>query len=161
MTNLTIRPMTSEDIPIVAEWMVQIPLWQRYRVTLAAAQSQFKHGLAQQEMLLVADALSLHRAVGFTWCLPKGGFGLSAYLKLIGVHPDQTGSGIGAALLTETERMAFAHGSSEMFLLTSDFNSAAQRFYRRQGYEQIGRIPAYILPGVAELIFWKRLLSLD
>jgi ribosomal-protein-alanine N-acetyltransferase len=44
-----------------------------------------------------------------------------------------------------------------MVLLCSDFNTEAQRFYRRAGYEQVGALPDYVVPGVAELIFRKRL----
>jgi len=156
MANITIRPMTSQDIAAVANWMVLVPLWQRYHVTVTAAQTQFEQGLKQQDMLLVADAGSEARACGFTWCLPKGAFGLSAYLRLIGVRQDQVGLGIGSALLAETEHVAAQH-SKDMFLLVSDFNTDAQRFYRRHGYEQIGAIAGYVLPHVAELIFRKRL----
>ena len=42
----------------------------------------------------------------------------------------------------------------------SDFNAAAQAFYGRLGYEQIGTIPGYVVPGVSELIFRKRRVSL-
>lgn len=155
MADITIRPMASEDIAIVANWMLLIPLWQRYRVTAAAAQMQFEEGLKQQDILLVSDAGAENRACGFAWCLPKGAFGLSAYLRLIGVRQDQAGLGIGSVLLAETERAAAQH-SKDLFLLVSDFNTDAQRFYRRHGYEHIGKIAGYVLPDVAELIFRKR-----
>jgi ribosomal protein S18 acetylase RimI-like enzyme len=44
-----------------------------------------------------------------------------------------------------------------VFLLTSDFNEDAQAFYRRLGYQQVGAIPDYVVPGITELIFYKRL----
>ncbi|MCZ7547197.1 MAG: GNAT family N-acetyltransferase [Anaerolineae bacterium] len=72
------------------------------------------------------------------------------------MKPGLEGMGIGAALLGEAERRA-ASVSREMFLLVSDFNVAAQRFYQRHDYQQVGAIPGYVLPDVAELIFWKRL----
>src|SRR5574341_1614233 len=102
MANITIRPMRSEDIAAVVNWMVLVPLWQRYDVTTAAARTQFEEGLKEQDILLVADAGTATRTCGFTWCLPKGAFGLSAYLRLIGVRQDQAGLGIGSALLAET-----------------------------------------------------------
>ena len=85
-----------------------------------------------------------------------GAFGRSLYLRLIGVRPDCAGSGIGSALLAEAERAALESGS-DLFLLVSDFNADAQRFYRHHGYEQVGAITGYVLPDVSELIFWKRL----
>jgi ribosomal protein S18 acetylase RimI-like enzyme len=148
--------MAPEDIPIIANWLVLVPLWQRYRVSVAAVQAQFEEGLGQQDIMLVSDSGPETRACGFAWCLPRGAFGLSAYLRLIGVRPDQTRSGIGSTLLAETERVA-AVQSRDLFLLVSDFNADAQRFYRRHGYEQIGQIAGYVLPDVAELIFRKKL----
>ena len=62
-------------------------------------------------------------------------------------------------LLEETERTV-RKVCNDLFLLVSDFNKAAQRFYQRNGYQQIGAIPGYVLPDVTELIFWKRLSSI-
>ncbi len=156
MDNITIRPMTTKDIAIVVHWMIHVPLWQRYGVRAAAAKAQFEEGVQRHDILLVSDAGPEKRACGFTWCLPEGAFGLSPYLRLIGVQPGLNSSGMGSALLEATERAA-AQSSKDMFLLVSDFNVDAQRFYRRHGYEQIGHIPGYVLPDVAELIFRKRL----
>jgi hypothetical protein len=44
-----------------------------------------------------------------------------------------------------------------VFLLVTDSNSSAQRFYRRLGYTHIGAIPDYVVPGITELIFFKKL----
>ena len=158
MPNLMPRSMTMEDIPLVVEWMVSIPLWQRYQVSAPAAHTRFEQGLQQGDILLVSDWGGENRAVGFTWCLPEGAFGLSAYIRLIGVRPDHAGHGIGAALLAETEQLA-GEFAKDMFLLVSDFNVDAQRFYQRHGYTQVGAIPGYVLPDVTELVFRKRLLD--
>ncbi len=39
----------------------------------------------------------------------------------------------------------------------SDFNAGAQRFYERHGYVRAGALDGLVLPGVAELLYWKRL----
>jgi ribosomal protein S18 acetylase RimI-like enzyme len=72
------------------------------------------------------------------------------------VRAGYTGLGIGAALLGQAEQAA-AKIAREMFLLVSDFNVDAQRFYQRQGYSPVGAIPGYVLPDVTELLYWKRL----
>ncbi len=153
-----IRPMVTADIPVITSWMVRVPLWQRYRVSQATLTRQFEEALQQHDILVVADDGPPDPACGFAWVLPRGAFGISAYLRLIGVRPDQTSKGIGAALLREAERLA-AERSRDMFLLVSDFNTAAQRFYQRLGYQQVGRLPGYVLANVDELILWKRLRS--
>ena len=154
---IAIRALRTDDIPTVALWVADMPLWQRYGLTTARARRLLSGGLAADDVLLVADVPAPEgTACGLAWCLPRGAFGRSPYLRLLGVRADFSGRGIGGALLEALEhRLAGAAG--ELFLLVSDFNVAAQAFYRRHGYTQIGAIADYVLPQVAELIFWKRL----
>jgi ribosomal protein S18 acetylase RimI-like enzyme len=149
-----IREMTPDDIPIVAAWMANVPLWQRYGVIVEKATANFEAGLARRDWLLVVDTDV--QACGFAWIVPQGAFGRSPYLKQIGVHLDYANAGLGGLLLNEAERRAKAV-ADDLFLLTSNFNTAAQRFYTRHGYEQIGAIPDYVINGLTELIFRKRL----
>jgi ribosomal protein S18 acetylase RimI-like enzyme len=154
MINVTIRPMQPEDIAPVADFMLATPLWQRYGVGRQNASAQLEQALIRHDLLLIADCDS-EKATGFAWCIIGGAFGRSTYLRLIGIRPDLTGMGIGAVLLAAVEKIAVKAGD-DLFLLVSDFNESAQRFYRRQGYEQVGAIPGYVLRDVTELIFRKR-----
>lgn len=148
---MNIRPLNAEDVTVVAAWVVTIPLWQRYGASAEVLAQRLLMAL-DTDLILTADTDD--QAVGLAWCVPQGGFGRSAYLKMLGVRPDQAGTGVGAALLSALEATVASH---DLFLLTSDFNVDAQRFYQRQGYEQIGAIPGYVLPDVTELIYRKRL----
>ena len=152
--DTSIRPMIAGDIPILAAWMTETTLWRRYGLTVERATANFEAALTGGDWLLTADGNDV--AQGFAWAIPKGTFGRSPYLRLIGVHPDAVGSGIGAGLLGAIERMA-VEVSNDLFLLVSDFNRDAQRFYQKHGYQEIGSIPGYVLPDVTELIFRKRL----
>ncbi len=156
MDSIRVRPMISDDIPLVAAWMVQTPLWQRYQLTIERASQNFEKAFERNEVLLVADAGEDNIGCGFAWCVPQGGFGRSMYLRLIGVRQERARAGVGAALLRGAEDAALKVGN-ELFLLVSDFNLDAQRFYQRQGYQQIGAIPGYVLPDVTELLYWKQL----
>lgn len=155
MKPITIRPMTSEDILVLTAWVVETPLWQRYSLRADALVQQLTRALTTDDLLLVADDGPADRACGFAWCLPKGGFGRSAYLRLLGVRADLTGRGVGADLLVAAEEQ-LAACSPDLFLMVSDFNESAQRFYQRQGYEQVGAVPGYVLPDVTELIYRKK-----
>lgn len=148
---MNIRPLNAEDVTVVAAWVVTIPLWQRYGASADVLAQRLLMAL-DTDLILTADTDD--QAVGLAWCVPTGGFGRSAYLRMLGVRPDQAGGGVGAALLSALEATVASH---DLFLLTSDFNVDAQRFYQRQGYEQIGAIPGYVLPDVTELIYRKRL----
>lgn len=151
----SIRPMVSEDVSTIARWIAAIPLWQRYNYSAAAAQRGLEQALARGDLLLTADTDDAH-ACGLAWCLPRGAFGRSTYLRLLGVQSGLHGAGLGAALLDAAEQEA-ARSAGDLMLLVSDFNLSAQRFYQRQGYRKVGAIPGYVLPDVTELIFWKRL----
>ena len=151
----TIRALRSEDCHGIAAWMLRIPLWQRYGLTEEGIRKSFDQALQRSEALFVAED-EAGEVRGFAWCVMRGAFARSAYLRLIGVHPDYSGHGLGRILLDYVEAQARQAGL-DLFLLVPDFNVEAQRFYQRQGYQQVGAIPGYVLNDVAELIYWKRL----
>jgi len=153
---LMIRALRSDDIPILAEWIPAVPLWQRYGMTAEKMDARLRQAFQAGDLLLVADGAGDGSAHGLAWTMIGGIFGRSAYLRLLGIQNGCTGGGIGVALLDETEQHVRA-ARQDLFLLVSDFNDAAQRFYQRQGYRQIGAIPGYVLPDVTELLFWKPL----
>ncbi len=146
--------MTPADIPACAQLMAASPLWVRYGVTVERAAARFESGLSGGAAIFVAEAGGA--VIGFVWCVDRGAFARSGYIPLIGVAPDKTGQGAGAALLAHAEAF-FSRSAPDVFLLVSGFNAAAQRFYQRHGYTQCGALPDYVVPGVTELIYWKRL----
>lgn len=151
--------MTSDDPPAIATWMLTDSLWQRYHLTEERIIADFAQGLTRNDLLLVADTEL--PAQGFVWCLPTGMIGAFPYLKRIGVDPAAAGSGLGGVLLQELERRLLAGSQRELFLLVSDFNTGAQRFYQRHGYQEIGCIPDLVLAGVSEILFRKQLAALS
>ena len=151
---MRLRRMTQSDISACAALMAETPLWQRYGVTVEKAAARFQEGLARGAVIFVAEAEG--KVVGFVWCEARGAFARSGYIPLIGVAEGHRGSGVGAALLAQAEAF-LARFSRDVFLLVSDFNVAAQRFYQRHGYVRVGALPDYVIPGVTEYIYWKRL----
>jgi ribosomal protein S18 acetylase RimI-like enzyme len=150
--------MEPGDIPRIAAWMAGDDLWRRYRLSRETIAADFERGLERGDQMFVVDASTPAR--GFAWCLPNGMFGAFPYLKRFAVDPAHAGQGLGGLLLEHLEQALLAEKRRELFLLVSDFNLAAQRFYRQHGYEEIGRVPELVLPGVAELLFRKQLSRL-
>jgi [ribosomal protein S18]-alanine N-acetyltransferase len=104
--------------------------------------------------LFVAEGSAGHQLAGFILLVPYG-FAGSPYINSIAVASHTRGGGVGADLVRFAEKH-FA-GQQHLFLLVSSFNARAQAFYRREGYEYVGELKDYIVPGHSELIFFKRL----
>lgn len=161
----SIRPAAAEDgerLQSLAEAVAALPLLVRYGVEasrLAADLSALAASSDGSQRLLVAEAPG-GELVGFARVLLGGGgagqFGRGGYLKLIALRPGHEGRGIGPLLLAAVEG-AVAERSPDLFLLTSDFNHGAQRFYARAGYLRVGELPDFVRPGITEVIYWKRL----
>lgn len=79
---------------------------------------------------------------------------LVGYLQTICVAEQARGKGIGRALMAFAEALAFARHPN-LFLMVSDFNRAAQRFYERLGYERVGELRDYLIAGHSEVLMRK------
>ena len=148
-----IRAIQKEDIPALAQMMAATALWQRYNVTEESAAQRLQSGLDHGATILVAEIEQT--AVGFVWYVTSGAFNRSGYIMLIGVEQSARSTGVGRALMREAETILFEK-VNDVFLLVSDFNTDAQKFYQRLGYEQVGVIRDYVIEGIDELIFRKK-----
>jgi ribosomal protein S18 acetylase RimI-like enzyme len=150
--SLTIRPLTSADIEPIATWVAETPLWQHYNVTASGFAERLTNGLKNGATIFVAERAN--QVLGFLWLVERGAFNRSAYVQLIGVRPDERSSGVGRSLM----QFAETHTTSQdIFLLVSDFNTDAQRFYQRIGYSQVGKIDNYVIAGTSELVYRKQI----
>ena len=151
---MSVRPLQPADIPPLSVALALLPLMQRYNRPASAIVESLDSALTRGDGLLVYD--DGNGAQGLSWFLSSGTFGLGGYLRLMAVSPYTHRKGVGSALLKAYEA-AVATQSRHTFLLCSDFNVDAQRFYERHGYSQVGRLPNLVVSGVDELIYWKRL----
>ena len=78
------------------------------------------------------------------------------YLQLLAVLPSHQNCGIGAAILAWLEAEAREHFRN-LWLCVSAFNVAAQRFYRRHGFEDVATLASLLRDGDDELLMRKRL----
>ncbi len=152
--GVRIVEMSSEDVPAYARIVAETPLWKRYGLDFESASSNFLRALSEKQPIFVARLDN--EVVGFVWTIPKGMFGAGGYIKLIGVDGAHRGAGIGTALLRHAEQF-LGQFNRDVFLLVSDFNTAARRFYLRNGYIEVGRLPDYAVQGITEILMWKRL----
>ena len=148
-------PLQESHINQCVEIMLNNALWQHYGVTQANAQLQFLEGLTSSDAQIVV-AVDTHTVTGFIWYYLHGTFHSGGYIRLIGVHPNFHNKGIGGHLMAFAET-TIAEQSKHIFLLSSDFNQAAHRFYERLGYRAVGSLPDFAREGISEVIFMKNL----
>jgi len=150
-----IVPLRAEDVADCAYIMSENTLWQTYDVTQAAAEAQLHDGLSSADARIMV-ARTDQSVKGFIWYYTKGTFHRGAYIRLIGVHPYHQGEGIGTQLMNVAEADIVTY-TRHIFLLSSDFNQDAHRFYHRLGYNAIGALPNFAKEGISEMIFLKTL----
>jgi ribosomal protein S18 acetylase RimI-like enzyme len=147
-----VRPATPEDLAALARVLTPLELLTRYGHSATGFEKTLRAAHERGDGLLVWDDGAPR---GLAWYLSRGTFGVGGYLRLLAVAPEVHRRGVGAQLLHAYEAGVFA-ASAHAFLLVSDFNHAAQRFYERHGYQRTGALPGLVLPDVTELIYWKR-----
>jgi ribosomal protein S18 acetylase RimI-like enzyme len=76
-----------------------------------------------------------------------------AHLRMLGVHPELRGRGIGRALVVASLDLARAHGKQRLTLDTSPVMLAAQQMYAAMGFTATG---AYRTPDGVDLLGYTR-----
>jgi ribosomal protein S18 acetylase RimI-like enzyme len=125
--------------------------WITLGSTRQKARHFFKRHLSSGECFVATKEKAV---VGFIVFYPERGFPIGGYIKALGVHKQYRRKGIGAALMRFAERRIFRHWPN-VFLLVSDFNAQAQRFYRQLGYSKVGFIPDAVIRGHGEWVYRK------
>ncbi len=148
-----IREGTRDDIPRCAEIIADSLLWRTYNRTVEDAASGIESTFIPGSRMLVYEEDG--DTLGFVILYERGVFGEYGYIRLIGVDSACRGKGIGGLLLDAAEEYLFTL-RPWVFLTVTEFNTGAQRFYYRRGYEKIGEIPDYRRPGIAEHMLLKR-----
>lgn len=148
-----VRPLALAECERAAALIEGHALFAAYPLSVDKLAADLAAALSRQgEHVLAAEVED--ELVGFVWFLERGTFYASGYIRLVVVAADQTGGGVGAALMAEAERAVFAK-TRDLFLLVNTRNAAAQRFYERRGYARVGMLASYAAPGVDEFIYRK------
>jgi ribosomal-protein-alanine N-acetyltransferase len=97
-------------------------------------------------------ALSDGKIVGFVILVMQGA--LVGYVQSVAVWPEWRNKGIGSKLVRFAEQRIFGEAPNA-FILVSSFNERALRLYQRLGYEIVGELKEYIIPGHSEILLRK------
>jgi|SRR6187399_130449 len=133
-----------------AEWIVGIEPWLGlgYR---APALGRYLARLARGGDVWIARA-GAGAPAGIV--VATDGFLLGGFIALLAVRPGAAGQGLGGALVSHVEARVFAR-RRWLFVSCDADNRAALRFYRRQGFARVGRLPDLVQAGRIELLLRK------
>jgi len=92
------------------------------------------------------------RLAGFTILILRGAF--VGFIQSVCVAPGDRNRGVGTALIRFAERRILRI-SPNIFLCVSSFNPRARRLYERLGYEVVGDLRDFIVPGHSEILMRK------
>jgi GNAT superfamily N-acetyltransferase len=81
------------------------------------------------------------------------------YMQLLAVTAPHRGRGVGTTVLSLMQDEAVSVGARNLWICTSDFNSGAERLYRRFGFEHVAVLDALMMPGIGEVLMRKRLFD--
>jgi ribosomal protein S18 acetylase RimI-like enzyme len=149
-----IRPLVASDLPALASGLAGLSLMRTYGRSAQELEAALASALARGDGLLVAEEQGA--PAGLAWFLTSGTLALGGYLRLLAVLEPFQARGLGAALLAAYEAET-ARRSAHSFLLASESNLGAQRFYERLGYRRVGTLPSLVVAGEDEALYWKRL----
>ena len=83
---------------------------------------------------------------------------LRGHIQTVCVEPSRRGYGVGTKLIHWAEAR-IEKESPNVFLCVSSFNHSARRLYERLGYQLVGTLTDYVVPGHDEYLFRKTTAS--
>ena len=149
MNHPIVRLMTANDRADVVELLVGTDPWKRLGYQAEDWDSYFTPLPQGRDSFVVEQD---GRVAGIAVIRQK--FLLGDYLELLGVADWARGKGLGGQLLTHVEETVFARVKN-LFACVSDFNDQGRKFYKKQGYQEIGPMPDFLIPGSAEILLRK------
>jgi ribosomal protein S18 acetylase RimI-like enzyme len=84
----------------------------------------------------------------------QDGFLLGAFVSLLAVPPEASGQGVGRALMEHVAATVFKT-RPWLFVSCDSANPRALSFYRKLGFQRVGRLPDLIKPKRVELLLRK------
>jgi ribosomal protein S18 acetylase RimI-like enzyme len=85
----------------------------------------------------------------------QDGFLLGGFVSLLAVRPEASGRGVGSALMEHVAARIF-RARNWLFVSCDAGNPGALAFYRKLGFERVGRLPDLVKTGRVELLLRRR-----
>jgi [ribosomal protein S18]-alanine N-acetyltransferase len=152
--RFTCQPMFEEaDIQAAARLMASNEPWVTLGRTYEKCLATIRNPLAESYVAKVDDEV-----MGLAIIQLKGA--LVGYIQTLLIAEQYRGHTLGNQLITFLENRIY-EVSPNVFMCVSDFNTDAQRLYKKMGYEVIGEIKNYIADGHSEILLRKTIGALN
>lgn len=153
--QVAVRHLSSDgEAEICARIMATNEPWLTLRRGYDAALEVLRD--ATREVYVAAHG-DTNEIVGFVILNMRGAF--VGYIQSVAVREDWRGRGLGSQLIAFAEARIF-RDVPNAFILVSSFNDRARSLYVRLGYEVIGELRDYIVPGHSEWLLRKSIAPL-
>jgi ribosomal-protein-alanine N-acetyltransferase len=135
------------DGEICARMMANSEPWIRLRRDYDASLKILIDPSREVYLAMIGDEI-----VGFTILTMHGAF--VGYLQSVCVAPQWRGKGIGSELMDYVEKRILSE-TPNVFICVSSFNERVQKLYERRGYEVVGELKNWTVPGHSEILLRK------
>jgi ribosomal-protein-alanine N-acetyltransferase len=151
--DITIRRLEhDQEAHQCAQLMVNSEPWITLRRTYDDSVKLLKDPSRESYVAIIDE-----QVVGFIILVMQGPF--RGYIQTVGVLPEHRSHGIGRRLVKFAEGRIFREAPN-VFLCVSSFNTRAQAFYDKLGYEVVGELKEFIVPGHSEILLRKTMAPL-
>jgi ribosomal protein S18 acetylase RimI-like enzyme len=150
--DISIIKGTTKHLRECTEALLDSHIGTVYFPSAEKAQAFLKEGVTKGEIFVAVDKHD--NCLGYIWFTVDGTFYKFPYVLNIAIKKDVRRRGVGKKLLVFFENEGFKK-ASRLFLLVSDFNIEAKKFYQEMGYQEVGLIPDLIKEGVGEYLMMK------
>ncbi len=149
--SLDLRDVAGTEADLLADRIAAIDPWHRLGYAPESLRPYFarREPGARRLVLLEADQVVGAAVIRYPWL--RG-----PYVELLALFPEAQGRGHGGAFIEWLAKQA-ATEAANLWVVTSEVNDRAFAFYRRHGFEPIGRLEDLVRDGDCELLLRKRL----
>ncbi len=143
--------VTSATAQVLSVLLCKMDPWR----TLGYHADGLQRYLLREDPALVRAAVFREGVLAGVMCV-RSPWLCGASVELLAVLPENQGKGLGADVMAWIEDQAVMIGPN-LWTTVSSFNGDAQRFYARNGFDQVACLADLIKPGFDELLLRKRL----
>lgn len=149
---LVIEPLDAREAPQLGAAFAAIDPWARYPYPASALEAYLAAAEASAPRFALKLGAETVGALGLRLDWLRG-----PYVQFLGLLPPFQRHGLGAVVIDWIVAEGRRSGERNAWVIASDFNSDAIRFYERHGFAPIAALPDLVVEGRVELLLRKRL----